>query len=61
MTEAFDELEKYIFQTDAAGAKEAPTSEVGEGGEGVAEAMIAVAEGDDTTMAEGDAGAAEKE
>lgn len=61
LTEAFDELEKYIFQTDAAGAEESPAGEAGEGGEGAAEAVSAVAEGDDTTMAEGDAGAAEKE
>lgn len=75
LSDTFDELEKYIFQADAAGTDETPaatgTDETSaaagtgetpatEGGEGATEAVSAVAEGDDTTMAEGDA-VAEKE
>lgn len=58
LNEAFDELEKYIFQTDVAGAEETPAAE---GSEDAAEAVTAAAEGDDTTMAEGGGEAAEKE
>ncbi|KFY24859.1 hypothetical protein V493_04986 [Pseudogymnoascus sp. VKM F-4281 (FW-2241)] len=58
LTEMFEEMEKYIFQTEDAAAEETPASERAE----VApEAVNAVAEGDDTAMAEGDAGATEKE
>ncbi|KFY06104.1 hypothetical protein V491_08854 [Pseudogymnoascus sp. VKM F-3775] len=58
LNDAFVELEKYIFQTDAAGAEETPAAEVGED---AAEAVTAAGEGDDTTMAEGGGEAADKE
>jgi guanylate kinase len=51
LTGTFEELEKYIFQTDAAETEETPAAEEAEG---ATEAVSAVAEGDDTTMAEGD-------
>lgn len=84
LTEAFEELEKYIFQTDVAvadatgadstganatgadstgadpaGAEDTPAAEEGEG-EGASEAVSAK-DGEDTTMAEGEGGLAEKE
>ncbi|KFZ09494.1 hypothetical protein V501_05546 [Pseudogymnoascus sp. VKM F-4519 (FW-2642)] len=64
LTGTFEELEKYIFQIDAAGTEETPAAEEAEGateavstvaeGEGATKAVSAVAEGDDTTMAEGE-------
>lgn len=66
LTDTFDDLEKYIFQADPAGTEETPAAAgtgetpVTEEGEGATEAVSAVAEGDDTTMAEGD-GPAEEE
>lgn len=58
ISDTFDELEKYIFQTDDTAAAETPAAERGES---ATEAVSAVTEGDDTTMAEGDGEAAEKE
>lgn len=64
LTGTFEELEKYIFQTDAAETEETPAAEEAEGAteavsavakdEGAPETVSAVAEGDNTTMAEGD-------
>ncbi|OBT83198.1 hypothetical protein VE02_09148 [Pseudogymnoascus sp. 03VT05] len=65
LTNTFDVLEKYIFQADAAGTEETPATAgtgetpAAEEAEGATEAVSAVAEGDDTTMAEGDAVVAE--
>lgn len=71
LTGTFEELEKYIFQTDASGTEETPSAEEVEAAteavstvaeaEGATEAVSAVAEGDDTTMVEGDAAPVEKE
>ncbi|KFY05417.1 hypothetical protein O988_00006 [Pseudogymnoascus sp. VKM F-3808] len=58
LTDTFEELEKYIFQADDTAVAEASA---GDEGEGAAEATSAVAEGDDTTMAEGNGEVAEKE
>jgi guanylate kinase len=58
LTDTFEELEKYIFQADDTAVEEASA---GDEGEGTAEATSAVAEGDDTTMAEGNGEVAEKE
>jgi len=58
LADTFEELEKYIFQADDTAAEEASP---GEEGEAATEAASAVAEGDDTTMAEGNGEATEKE
>ncbi|KFX88453.1 hypothetical protein V490_07623 [Pseudogymnoascus sp. VKM F-3557] len=58
LTETFEELEKYIFQADDTAAEEASA---GDEGQGATEAASEVVEGDDTTMAEGNGEAAEKE